>query len=311
MDNSSEHPSASPVWVMPQSPDCSDTNVKIIAIGNPGCGKSTILNSLAGEILFKSGISLGQGLTFQLDERKATKTGQIFLDTPGLADVTLRKQAGIAISEGLRKGGKYKVIFFFLQHNGRLIVQDTTTLKLVLEAAPEIQGQYGIIVNMIPKKILKMLKEDGSGFLNSLSNSMPEDAKCSESNVLFVANHPDLADEDDVLLSSDSFQTLHGTTLTEFVNKNVPEISLDEEKVGDVNTEIFEETMKIMEDKMNEMLKQYEADLKREQEKREADLETEREARRIQVQEIEERIKLIEVRNRTGKNREDAMGGAT
>ena len=309
MDNSSEHPSASPVWVMPQRPDCSDTNVKIIAIGNPGCGKSTILNSLAGEILFKSGISLGQGLTFQLDERKATKNGQIFLDTPGLADLTLRKQAGIAISEGLRKGGKYKIIFFFLQHNGRLVVQDTTTLKLVLEAAPEIQGQYGIIVNMIPKKILKMLKEDGSGFLHSLSNSMPEDAKCSESNVLFVANHPDLADEDDVLLSSESFQTLHGTTLTEFVNKNVPEISLDEEKVDDVNTEIFEETMKIMEDKMNEMRKQYEADLKREQEKREADLETEREARRIHEQEIDKRIKLIEVM--TGKNREDTRGGAT
>ena len=30
----------------------------IIVIGNPGAGKSTILNSLAGENLFKSGVSI-------------------------------------------------------------------------------------------------------------------------------------------------------------------------------------------------------------------------------------------------------------
>ena len=42
----------------------------IIGIGNPGAGKSTFLNGLAREILFKSGISIGNGLTYQLDERK-------------------------------------------------------------------------------------------------------------------------------------------------------------------------------------------------------------------------------------------------
>ena len=280
MDNSSKNPST-------------PSDVKIIAIGNPGCGKSTVLNSLAGEILFKSGISIGKGLTFQLDEGKINEDGQIFLDTPGLADQKMRKQAGLAISEGLRKGGKYKILFFFLQHNGRLVVQDATTLKLVLEAAPEIQDQYGIIVNMIPKGILKKMKVGVSEFMDSLFDSIPENMKCSESNILFVAKHPDLEDEDDILVSSDSFETLHGRKLSEFVNKIVSEISLDKEKVDDVNTEIFEETMQIMEDKMNEMRKQYEADLKREQEKREADLNTEREAREKFAQEVNQKFKIL------------------
>ena len=40
----------------------------IFMIGNPGVGKSTILNSLLGRVEFKSGLSLGKGLTtlFQL-----------------------------------------------------------------------------------------------------------------------------------------------------------------------------------------------------------------------------------------------------
>ena len=107
-------------------------SVKVIAVGNPGSGKSTVLNSLAGVVLFKNGVNIGQGvsvtlpstnkfisplemqytqvsnnrphtitiagLTFQLDERE-NKNGH-FLDTPGLADESLRKAAGQAISEG-------------------------------------------------------------------------------------------------------------------------------------------------------------------------------------------------------------------
>ena len=76
------------------------STVKIIAVGNPGAGKSTLLNSLGGEVLFKSGLKVGSGVTYQLDE-KENANGH-FLDTPGLADEELRKQAGKAISEGLR-----------------------------------------------------------------------------------------------------------------------------------------------------------------------------------------------------------------
>ena len=74
------------------------------------------------------------GLTFQLDEGR-NKNGY-FLDTPGLADESLRRAAGHAISEGLRKGGTFIVLFFVTQEAGRVNQQDATTMRLVLEAAP-------------------------------------------------------------------------------------------------------------------------------------------------------------------------------
>ena len=80
----------------------------IIAIGNPGCGKSTTLNYLAQQVLFKSGSSFGTGLTYQLDKRTVLltidgKTAQItFCDTPGLNDARKRIAAGEAISKALK-----------------------------------------------------------------------------------------------------------------------------------------------------------------------------------------------------------------
>ena len=84
-------------------------NATILMIGNPGGGKSTLLNGMAGERLFKSGISMGKGLTCNLDE-KENGEGKHFIDTPGLEDVELRKQAGQAITQALKKGGTFKLV---------------------------------------------------------------------------------------------------------------------------------------------------------------------------------------------------------
>ena len=81
----------------------------IIAVGNPGAGKSTTLNYLAGEVLFESGDSFGGGLTSQLNVG-VSKDNVVFYDTPDLADISLRKAAGKAISEALREGGNLQDI---------------------------------------------------------------------------------------------------------------------------------------------------------------------------------------------------------
>ena len=86
--------------------DNSEFKYGIIAIGNPGTGKSTTLNALAGKQLFKSGVSFGGGLTKTLDEEIVD--GVKYMDTPGLADKELRIAAGEAISKALKAGGKYK-----------------------------------------------------------------------------------------------------------------------------------------------------------------------------------------------------------
>ena len=50
----------------------SEMNCSVIAIGNPGVGKSTILNSLANHLMFKSGVVpdlRGSSLTYKLEKR--------------------------------------------------------------------------------------------------------------------------------------------------------------------------------------------------------------------------------------------------
>ena len=130
-------------------------NFSLIAIGNPGAGKSTVLNAIAREILFQSGIAFGNGLTYELDKR--TNDFGTFFDTPGLADDTYREAAGKAISSALRTGGNFKVLFFVSTNSGRVVRQDITTLRLVLDAAPEIGNHYGLVINKVPKNVAERL----------------------------------------------------------------------------------------------------------------------------------------------------------
>ena len=94
------------------------------------------------------------GLTYQLDKQIDASSGDAFLDTPGLNDVKRMEAAGRAISKGLKNGGAFKVLFFVSERNGRVDPQDATTMKVVLDSAPEIwrnqeSPKYGVIVNQV------------------------------------------------------------------------------------------------------------------------------------------------------------------
>ena len=231
---------------------------KIIVIGNPGAGKSTILNGLAGEILFKSGISIGDGMTYQLDERENERG--TFFDTPGLADNTLREAAGNAISTALRKGGNFKVLFFIMTEAGRVVRQDVTTLKLVLDSAPEIRNQYGIVINKVPKNVLKILRnpEQAGVFLTKLFAGIPDDRRCAQSNITCLQFDSELDAEDNKLIDLNEVKTQHHGSFKHFVYGHVPTINLTVGKAGDIATSEF--------DQMNEVLEALEQKMSKDRE---------------------------------------------
>merc|ERR1712107_295394 len=76
-----------------------------IYAGNPGAGKSTLMNCVAEEQLFKGGPSYdGSGVTV-VSETRTSKRGKIFVDTPGLVDIQTQEQAGLEIHKALAQGG--------------------------------------------------------------------------------------------------------------------------------------------------------------------------------------------------------------
>ena len=209
---------------------------------------------MAGESFFKSGLSIGTGLTSHLDEG-SNKNG-VFLDTPGLADEKLRIVAGKAIYQALKKDGHYRILFFVTERNGRVLQQDATTIKLILEAAPDIGEDYGIIVNMLSKGVMKKIKENRmfkEDFLNILFAGITENKRCPYNRILFLGKVQELEDEDDVLVSSDCFLNERGMTLTHFVNNVVPTVIIRKESVKELRLQDFNKITRDLETVAKEM----------------------------------------------------------
>jgi len=157
-------------------PDVFGMETQIILIGNPGTGKSTLLNALirshaasgTGEANhFDSGIAVGKGITDDMKRVKKTRkflkentVDVSFIDTPGLADVARAEAASQEIRKALTFEGNYKVFFVLTLRNGRIIGEDKATMQLVLKAAPI--KHYGVIFNQVTEGEMEMLKDDSA-----------------------------------------------------------------------------------------------------------------------------------------------------
>ena len=165
-------------------------SLKIITIGRPSVGKSSVLNTLAGDKLFETGKK--EGSINQIYQKKS-KDNIFYLDTPGFLisdDNTAKK-----ICDKLQEGGKYKVLFLVTEKNGRIKQQDIETIAKILKVAPDIGSNYGIIVNKIKKNILKLLQsepEKKRKFIDQIIGGIPDGKKCSEKNITFFGEFDEL-----------------------------------------------------------------------------------------------------------------------
>jgi len=209
-------------------------------IGNPGVGKSVILNGLVGSVVFASGLSYGRGLTSCL-QKHTVRGGNTYCDTPGLSDTMMRERAAEEIGRALRQGGVFKIIFVMTLEAGRVRPDDNATRKLVLEAAPEIGFRYSILINKVSSAQKKGLGVPQN--LDSLRMSLMADCRgdVKMTDHISICGHIDGLEE-----SPDTVPNLPNELLA-FLDA-VPPCVITPEKVSEINWNAYETARKDAED---------------------------------------------------------------
>jgi len=125
----------------------------VVFVGNPGVGKSALLNALGGS--FESGFSQVSGLTRQATAQDVELCGRPIrlVDMPGIYD-SGKNNTGTFLSnlemlqETLNNGDNYVVLFVISPRRGRIDPNDLALLKLFLDSI-ETGPQVGLILTQV------------------------------------------------------------------------------------------------------------------------------------------------------------------
>ena len=200
--------------------------------------------------MFQSGIAFGAGMTFKLDIKE--HNGINYLDTPGLSDIRLRKQAAAAITGALKKGGTYQVFFVITLEAGRIRPEDMTTIKLTLESATDIK-HFSIIINKLSKFALDGLLTENAEQLRILITELLVQINCKDNppTVLLLKLQDKLFDETNKFIDWDE--------LNEFVAK-APSITLNPTCVKELKGDpySFEKVLDALKNQLDELRKDHE-----------------------------------------------------
>merc|ERR1712014_159631 len=119
------------------------------------------------------------------------------MDTPGLDDPKLRKQAAEAISAALKKEGFFRIFFVIFLQAGRVAPADKTTIQLVTEACQDVPDFcYSIIINKLPAKTLKKLQNNTDGCMDDIMACLMENLPVKTVSVHYMESMTQLIDED-------------------------------------------------------------------------------------------------------------------
>ena len=274
---------------------------RVLMIGDPGVGKSAILNFLVGKPgCFQSGLAVGR-ITTRLQE-VATAENVTYLDTPGLDDDEIREQAGKEIESALRRGGDYRIFFVITLEGGRIRAAQKTTMGIVLKACRDVPAfQYSVILNKVSAGSMKMYQDSNKEL--ELRTLLFKDLNPPTSSIFFLPEKPEMADENNVMAD-------FGARFREFVQK-APRVAVKPDKVREIDVR-----------KMDELRAEFERTLKQMQLEAKADKEkADRAAKELQdrlaqqqktIEDTnrrleEERRRLEEERRRSEEQRRDLM----
>lgn len=131
----------------------------IAFLGNPGSGKSTILNTILEDVKSSSGVSTAKGLTEQV--LCFETENMLYFDTPGLNDFKKRKLVGEDIQELLERKKSLRLIFVIKTTSGRVNPEDTLTIKIILDCIKgvDLTNRFGILVNQVTESMMEALSD--------------------------------------------------------------------------------------------------------------------------------------------------------
>jgi len=240
--------------------------VKLVFYGNPGVGKSTIINGYIeskypdykGEYC-GSGLSLGKGWTAVNQYIRFNE--EALIDTPGLGDVKLREQAANEITNALKQDGQYKIIFVCTLEMGRIRAGDITTMSTVLEAIDtesRSQLKYSIIVNNIGRRSLKKIVQDSqelTQYFVAFKNYYPN-------TIAFIPRHPDAMEEDNYIIPANEQKALLHSGSSGWENKHLsisrlieefPMVTIEPSQVKKIDFTAYEKKVEEMELQMKQI----------------------------------------------------------
>jgi len=120
---------------------------KVIFLGNPGSGKSALLNAMANKYVAESGLCVGKGLTTKMQIVKID--GFTLIDTPGFADIASEDEVALEIEKSLRQVAYYRLIFVLNLRYGRVMMEDCDTINRILDAINVPSKKFSIIFNRV------------------------------------------------------------------------------------------------------------------------------------------------------------------
>jgi len=166
--------------------------------------------------------------------------GVSYIDTPGLSDVELRKQAAEEISKALKSNGIFRIFFVCTLEAGRIRPDDQTTMSLVLESADVKTDQYSIIINKVNKGELNKIAAEKEKFYTLLNHGVP-----GTRSVFFHMNNVDIAGEDD--------SKFNMTEQFAYFIENAPCIEIFPTQVKDIPEDRFEQMKNMFESVINQL----------------------------------------------------------